>query len=84
MTCEACGHASHNPTTGRFHAGCDECSARALAQGRELFESKRAGIKSPEYAKALSQMFGEGNEEAGHARVREWSKKISQHKKGSA
>jgi len=84
MSCTSCAAASHNPTTGRFHAGCDECSARALAQGRELFESKRAGIKSPEYAGALRKMFGEGNEEAGHARVREWAKKINQHKKGNA
>lgn len=83
MTCEACTTASHNPISGRFHADCDECSARALAQGRELFESKRAGVKSPEYADALTKMFGEGNEEAGHARVREWSRKIRQHQKGT-
>lgn len=83
MTCKACDIAENNPETGHFNVLCDSCKARALAQGMALFESKRAGVKSPEYAEALRKMFGEGNEEAGHARVREWSKKINQQKKGS-
>ncbi|HAX23070.1 MAG TPA: hypothetical protein DCY64_22640 [Hydrogenophaga sp.] len=84
MSCEACTTASHNPITGRFHAGCDDCAARALAGGRELFDCLKNKQRTPEYDAALTKMFGEGNEEAGHARVREWSKKINQHKKGNS
>jgi hypothetical protein len=84
MTCPACTAASTNPLTGRYTADCEECKARALANGAELFKSKRAGVKSPQYADALRKVFGEGNEEAGHERVRAWSKKINQHKKGQS
>lgn len=82
MTCTACQAAEKNPATGRYSADCAECKARALANGFDLFESKRAGVKSPEYAAALRKVFGEGNEEAGHERVKAWSKRITQHKKG--
>jgi hypothetical protein len=84
VTCRACTAASTNPLTGRYGADCPECKARALAHGFELFESKRKGVMSTEYADALRKVFGEGNEEAGHERVRAWSKKINQHKKGTA
>lgn len=84
MTCEACQIALTNPKTGRYTAHCEECKARALANGNALFESKRLGVKSPEYADALRRVFGEGNEATGHERVRAWAKKINQHKKGTA
>lgn len=84
MTCEACAIAKTNPCTGRYGANCPECKARALANGFDLFESKRAGVKSLQYAEALRRVFGEGKEEAGHERVRAWAKKINQHKKGTA
>lgn len=84
MTCSSCEIAEKNPLTGRLHVLCDSCMARFLAQSRELFDSKREGVQSPEYAKALREVFGAGNEAAGHERVREWSKKINQHKKGNA
>lgn len=84
MTCEACKTAETNPCTGRYVADCSECKARALANGSDLFESRRAGVKSPAYAKALRRVFGEGNEEAGHERVRAWAKNINQHKKDRA
>jgi hypothetical protein len=84
MNCEACTIAETNPCTGRYGAGCPECKARALANGSDLFESRRAGVKSPAYAEALRRVFGEGNEEAGHERVRAWAKKINQHKKGQS
>lgn len=84
MICSACQTAEKNPATGRYSADCGECKARALANSFDLFESKRQGIKSPEYAAALRKVFGEGNEGAGHERVKAWSKRITQHKKGTA
>lgn len=84
MTCKACDHAKKNPSTGQFHAGCDECAARAMASGRELFDCLKKKQRTPEYDAALTKMFGEGNEEAGHERVRAWSKKTKTHQKGTA
>lgn len=82
--CHACKMAHENLLSGLYSTTCDNCKARALANGFDLFESKRAGVKSPEYAAALRKVFGEGNEEAGHERVKAWSKRITQHKKGTA
>lgn len=82
MTCAACDRAQQNPMTGIFKAGCDECKARALASGRELFDSIQAGARTAEYQAALSRMFGEGNEEAGHQRVRAWAKRMKEASSG--
>lgn len=84
MTCQACEAAQDNPLTGRYSADCTECKARALAHGRELFESLHARKRTPEYDAALTKMFGEGNEEEGHERVRQWSRKIRTTQKGNA
>lgn len=80
MNCEACENAENNPLTGRYRAGCQGCQARALANGHELFISRTMRVKSPEYAAALTRVFGEGNEHQGHERVREWFRKIQQAK----
>lgn len=80
MNCEACENAEKNPLTGRYSANCQECHARALAHSFAVFESKRKGEKSPEYAAALTKVFGEGNEKEGHEKVRQWFKKIQQTK----
>lgn len=80
MSCEACTHAEKNPMTGRYSANCQECQARALAQSPGLFNSRLMGVKSPEYAAALTKVFGEGNEKEGHEKVRQWFKKIQQTK----
>ena len=80
MTCLSCQAAEANPVTGRYHAGCSECAARALAHGPLVFASVRAGVQSPEYAAALKRVFGEGNERQGHQRVRAWFQRIQQAK----
>lgn len=83
MTCPACEAAGSNPLTGRYTADCTECKARALANGRELFESLNQRKQTPEYQAALTKMFGEGNEADGHERVRQWSRKIRATQKGT-
>jgi len=82
--CDACAKASINPTSGRYAAHCDGCRARALANGRELFDSMSKGKQTPEYKEALGRVFGEGNEEAGHVRVKQWVRRIRDHQKGNA
>ena len=83
MTCPACTHADANPLTGRYTADCNGCKARALANGRELFESQLARKRTPEYTAALTKVFGEGNEDTGHERVRQWARKIRSASKGT-
>lgn len=80
MTCKACETAQKNPRTGMFQAGCQECTARALASGIPFFESVRARQKLPAYQQALEQAFGDDWEQ-GHASVKEWAKRL---KKGAA
>lgn len=81
--CDACAKASINPTSGRYQHDCDGCKARALANGRELFDGMQKGTKTPEYQQALARVFGEGNEEAGHTRVKQWVRRIKDHQKGT-
>ncbi len=82
MTCPACERAQQNPLTGIYRADCDECKARALAGGREMFDSIKAGARTDEYREALTRVFGEGGEEAGHQRVRAWAKKMKEARGG--
>ena len=83
MKCPECARADRNPTTGLYHVNCDGCKARALAGGREVFESQRTGKKTPEYRAALTKVFGQGNEDTGHELVRQWAKKIRTTQKGN-
>lgn len=83
MTCGACDRAQTNPMTGRYHAGCTECAARALAQSADFFSSKTAGQRTKDYQAALTKIFGEGQEDAGHERVKAQAKRIRNHTKGS-
>lgn len=75
MTCEACQAAEKNPSTGRYHADCPECKARAVAHGREAFDASAAGKMTSEYKQALQRLFGD-DWEAGHLRVKAWKRKI--------
>ena len=82
MNCPACRAAEANPLTGRYSSDCTECKARALANGRDLFECLATRKRTPEYAAALTNVFGEGREADGHERVRQWSRKIRSTQKG--
>lgn len=79
MTCESCLKAEQNPRTGYFSNGCDECNARAIANGMELFEASRAGKITGRYKQALQAVFG-SDWEAGHQRVKMWAAKIKESK----
>lgn len=79
MTCESCLKAEQNPRTGYFSNGCDECNARAIANGMELFEASKAGRFTERYKKALIAVFG-ADWEAGHLRVKHWAKRIKDNK----
>lgn len=79
MTGPSCEVAEKNPSTGRYSADCEQCKARALANGRELFDSLQIGKKSPEYKAALTKVFGEGNEDRGHEMVKHWNNRIKKH-----
>lgn len=81
--CHACEQAEKNPLSGAYSSNCSCCKARALANGRELFDGMQKGTKTPEYQQALARVFGEGNEEAGHTRVKQWVRRIKDHQKGT-
>lgn len=69
MTCDACDRAQVNVETGRFNAGCTECTARALAGGPLYHASALADTLTPAYRDALQSLFG-ANWKHGHERVK--------------
>jgi hypothetical protein len=81
MTCPACHAAEKNPITGLYGSDCDECRARAIAHGQDLYRSAKAGYMTPEYKRALTAVFGSDGLDAGHQRVKGWAAKINTHLK---
>lgn len=75
MTCDACQRAERNPTTGRYNALCDGCSARAIALSPDFHESRTQRRRTERYSAALSAFF-KGREDEGHALVLEWHKRL--------
>jgi hypothetical protein len=73
--CDCCAVAQVNPRTGLFRKDCQECRARALAQGMEFFLSQRAGRMTPEYRAALDEGFKD-DAAGGHDRVKAWARRI--------
>lgn len=69
--CPSCQAAEKDRNSGLYHASCQECKIRAVANGRELFEARKAGKITPEYKQTLQGMFGDGWEVA-QKRVCEW------------
>lgn len=66
-----------DPFSGAMHAGCQECSARGLAQCVARHQSREAGEVTPEYRAALEGVFGPALWEAGIQRVKEWAGRIA-------
>jgi hypothetical protein len=75
MTCTACLSAESDPMSGLYQANCDECKARIIANGRELFEASKAGKITPEYEEVLKRMFGD-EWRAAHLRVKAWKERL--------
>lgn len=73
--CDACAIAKVNPRAGRFNAGCDECTARAIAQEPEFFECVAAEAITPRYRARLQRWFG-GRWKEGHEMVKQAAHRI--------
>lgn len=72
--CDACDLAEQNPLTGRINHGCDECNARAIARGQDVFFASQAGKVTPELKAALKAIWGEENwESVGLVMVKRWA-----------
>lgn len=83
MPCEACLRAEVNVQTGRFNAGCSECTARALAGSPLYHEAARAETLTDAYRNALQTMFG-ANWKHGHDRVKHYAGVIAAARKATA
>lgn len=75
--CEACDLAAKRPLTGRFNSGCGECSARAIAQGMDVFEASKAEKVTPGLRQALQAVWGE-NWPAGLKLVNKWRERMKE------
>lgn len=82
MTCEACQRAEQNPHSGRYHALCDGCAARALALSPDFHASRQERRRTERYSQALTAFF-DGREEEGHRMVLEWHKRTKEVSNGS-
>jgi hypothetical protein len=74
MNCPACDLAEKGELTGLYHTGCDECTARHISNGIDLFNARKAGEMTPEYIAILQKVWGD-DWESGHERVKAWVKK---------
>lgn len=74
MTCDACDRARENPNSGRYHANCDGCAARALSRSPDFAEAARQGNMTPRYRMALATFFPK-DEQRGHEMVKGWAKR---------
>lgn len=74
MTCDACTRARENQNSGRYHANCDGCAARALSRSPDFAEAARQGNMTPRYRMALAAFFPK-YEEQGHELVKDWAKR---------
>ena len=81
MTCEACALAETYPGSGLYHASCNECQTRQIANGLAFHAWKARGAKPEsmpkEYAKQLKRITrrGETTRQA-HERVKAWAVRI--------
>lgn len=73
--CTACADAALDPHTGSYQASCDECAARALANGPLFYEAAASDTLTPAYRSALQRVFGEAWKN-GHWRVKHWAQQI--------
>ena len=74
MTCPACANAQQHPLSGKFHADCEGCCARALSRDPRFFVAAKEGRLTPEYRGALAQFFPKLPTHEAHARVKEWTR----------
>ena len=75
--CEACDRAAKNPNTGHITHGCDECSARAIARGQDVFYASEAGKVTPDLRDACRKVWGE-NWRNGLQLVNKWRERMKE------
>ena len=71
-SCHACADFARNPLTGSYFAGCLECKARSIANGRVYFEAKQAGQITDAYRKLLDKTFA-GDWKLGREMVKKYA-----------
>ena len=69
MTCTDCTHAATNAIWPGYHASCQGCKVRALANGPQFWRSLQDRQRTPGYRAELVAVFGEEGAEAGHQAV---------------
>lgn len=74
--CQQCADAIADPRSEQFRAGCEGCTARALAATGAHLESKKLGRMTPVYRGALDKLFGDRAAD-GHKAVMEWAGRVS-------
>lgn len=74
--CQQCADAMTDPRSEQFSAGCEGCTARALAATGAHLESKRAGRMTAVYRGALDKLFG-ARAADGHKAVIGWANRIA-------
>ncbi len=70
MTCPDCTQAETKRHWGGYHARCQGCKVRALANGPQFWASLRQRAHTDAYRSELHDVFGPENIAAGHAAVK--------------
>lgn len=70
MTCPDCTQAETKRHWGGYHARCQGCKVRALANGLQFWASLRQRAHTDAYRGELHDVFGPENIAAGHAAVK--------------
>lgn len=79
MTCPGCVAAAQDATTGIYSAGCQACTARALANSPGYHASMIARRMRSDYSEALARIAGpdKAAQEALHRDVKSWAWRIA-------
>ena len=75
MTCPDCQSAQTELHWGGYHAKCEGCQVRMLANGPGFWDAKRVGRMVPSYQTALKTVFGK-DWEAAHIKVKAEHKRL--------
>ena len=73
--CPTCKAWQADPKTGTYRAGCDDCTARSIAQSPAAWRAAK-GITAVELQDQLRRAFDAESYAAGRARVWTWMQRL--------
>ena len=73
--CPTCKAWQADPKTGAYRAGCDDCTARMVAQSPAAWKAAK-GITAVDLQDQLRKAFGEEHFAAARTRVWTWMKRL--------